>query len=57
MRAAFACTRRRFFAFVGGASALLLVRCAEGPRPNRGGEAPDDNYSGPFFSDGSGFTE
>jgi hypothetical protein len=58
MTVAFAFTRRRFLAFVGGTSALLLARCApNSPRPKTSGDAIIDTYSGPFFSDGSGFVE
>lgn len=58
MTVAFAFTRRRFLALVGGASALLLARCAPMKmRPDAHGEATIDTYSGPFFSDGSDFTE
>jgi hypothetical protein len=58
MTVAFAFTRRRFLAFVGGTSALLLARCAPASRrPETSGEGAGDTYSGPFFSDGSGFVE
>lgn len=58
MTAAFAFTRRRFLALVGGASALFLTRCAPTKtRPDGYGEAMIDTYTGPFFSDGSDFTE
>lgn len=58
MTVTFAFTRRRFLAFVGGASALLLARCAPTtPQPNASGDAVIDTYSGPFFSDGSDFVE
>lgn len=58
MTVAFAFTRRRFLALVGGASTLFLARCAPTtPRPSASGEAMIDTYSGPFFSDGSDFTE
>lgn len=58
MTVAFAFTRRRFLAFVGGTSALLLARCAPAARrPGVGGDGAVDTYSGPFFSDGSDFVE
>lgn len=58
MTHAFAFTRRRFLAFVGGASTLLLARCAPtAPRPIAAGSEIVDTYSGPFFSDGSDFVE
>jgi hypothetical protein len=57
MTVAFAFTRRRFLAFVGGASALLLTRCAPATRRSDMGGEGADTYSGPFFSDGSGFVE
>jgi hypothetical protein len=58
MTVAFAFTRRRFLAFVGGTSALLLARCAPvSQRADSRGNGAADTYSGPFFSDGSGFVE
>jgi hypothetical protein len=57
MTLAFAFTRRRFLAIVGGASALLLARCAPTTRRSDADGGVRDTYSGPFFSDGSDFIE
>jgi hypothetical protein len=51
-RVAFAFSRRRFLALASGLPALLLARCAPERR-----EPAERIYSGPFFSDGSDFTE
>jgi hypothetical protein len=54
MTVASAFSRRRFLALVSGVPALLfLTRCTSTSRR----EMNDETYSGPFFSDGSGFVE